>query len=244
MTDSEAQMPRVLHVLPMIGFAGAEQMASNLLIPLSRIFQAGAVGLYHSINSSTEAAMRDAGIPLWFLRKRSGFDPRMFWRLDRVIREFQPNIVHSHLSVLRYLLPSLIYRRGIIAVHTIHNLAERETDRAGRFIHKQAFERFVVPVAVSRAVARSVSIFYGLSEPTTVPNGVPVNTFRFDPAIRVQWRRAQRLDDGAFLFIATGRLEPQKNPLLLLRAFTELADTRCHLLFAAAKSRPTARSPQ
>jgi len=231
MTHSISGRPRILHILPVIGHAGAEQMTANLLVGLSRSYDVGALGLYDSVNSSTEKTLKQAGLPIWFLGKHPGFDARMFPRIDRALRETQPTLVHTHLSVLRYLLPSLIRRPALIAVHTVHSLAERETDLLGRLVRRFAFDRRVRPVAVSRAVAHSVSRLYNLAEPPTIPNGVPVSTFRFDPAARPLWRKAHNFDNDAFLFIATGRLEAPKNPLLVLRAFHELNNERCQLMF-------------
>lgn len=231
MNNLTSGRPRIVHVLPVIGHAGAEQMTANLLVGLSRSYDVTAVGLYDSVASATEKTLKQAGIPIWFLGKHPGFDVRMFRRLDRALREIQPNLVHSHLSVLRYLLPSLIRRPAVIAVHTVHSLAGHETDRLGRIVRRLTFGRFVRPVAVSQAVARSVSRLYKLAEPVTIPNGIPVSAFRFDPTARVEWRKAHGFDPDVFLFIVTGRLEAPKNPLLVLRAFNELADSQSQLLF-------------
>jgi glycosyltransferase involved in cell wall biosynthesis len=231
MNRATSSRSRIVHILPVIGHAGAEQMAANLLVGLSQSYDVAAVGLYDSVASATETTLKRAGIPIWFLGKHPGFDARMFRRLDRALREIQPDLVHTHLSVLRYLLPSLIRRPSVICVHTVHSLAEHETDLLGRFVRRLAFDRFVRPVAVSQAVARSVSRLYKLAEPAMIPNGIPVSAFHFNPVAREQWRKAHGFDPDVFLFIATGRLEAPKNPVLILRAFAELADSRCQLLF-------------
>ncbi|HLI85957.1 MAG TPA: glycosyltransferase [Bryobacteraceae bacterium] len=240
MSSYEPQRRRILQVLPVIGFAGAEQMAAHLAAGLVAEHEVAAVGLYESVDSPTETVMRKAGVRIWFLGKRPGFDPRMYAQLARVLREFCPHLVHTHLSVLRYLLPSLIARREIVAIHTLHSLAPRETDRLGRMVRRVALGRCVIPVAVSRAVARSVVELYGGAEPVTIPNGIPVCNFRFDASARREWRAAQGFEQDAFLFLATGRLEVPKSPVRLLRAFAELVRERCYLLFAGdGPLRPT-----
>ena len=92
--------PRVLHILPVLGVAGAERMSAHLLLGLAGTYDVGAVGLYPASNSVTEQAMSRAGIPLWRLDKRPGFDARMFSRIHRVLREFQPDIVLSGILAL------------------------------------------------------------------------------------------------------------------------------------------------
>jgi len=223
---------RVLHILPTLGVAGAEQMAAHLLLALARTYDVGAVGLYPALRGTTEQAMSKAGIPLWRLDKRQGFDVRMFHRIQRVFREFRPDIVHSHLYVLRYSLPASILRGIPVLVHTVHNLAEREADAAGRIVHRMAFRKRVIPVAVSRSVAASMRQVYGIEDAVTIPNGIPVGDFRANRAARARWRRELKLDERDFVFVATGRLTVQKNPLLMLRAFAALADSRAHLVLA------------
>src|SRR5579864_3289513 len=156
---SASQRLRVLHVMPSLDVGGAEQMATHLMVGLSRSYDVGAVALYPEANSTTERRLADAHIPMWHLDKPFGFDPRMFASLGRVFREFQPQIVHTHLAVQRYVFPVLL-RRHTVVVHTMHNLAEHETDAFGRLVHWFAFRRNVLPVAISLEVSASVKRTY------------------------------------------------------------------------------------
>jgi glycosyltransferase involved in cell wall biosynthesis len=205
-------------------------MAAQLALGLAPSYEVGAVGMYSFIDSVPEQAMRAAGIRLWSLNKREGFDVRMFPRLDRVLREFQPDIVHTHLYLLRYSLPPCIRRRIPILVHTVHNLAQREADAAGRAINWMALGKRVIPVAVSRSVADSLRQVYRIEDPVTIPNGIRAGEFHPDPAARAEWRRAMGFGERDFLFVSTGRLTPQKNPLLLLRAFRAMTSFEAHLI--------------
>jgi glycosyltransferase involved in cell wall biosynthesis len=226
------ERPRVLHILPTLGVAGAEQMAAHLLMALAGSYEVGAVGLYPALNDTTEQALSKAAIRFWRIDKRKGFDVRMFHRIHRIFSDFRPDIVHSHLHVLKYSLPASILRGIPVLVHTVHNLAEREADAAGRIVHRMAFRKRVIPVAVSRSVASSLQRVYGIEDAVTIPNGIPLGQFQADRAARAKWRGELRLDERDFLFAATGRLTVQKNPLLMLRAFAALADPRAHLVLA------------
>lgn len=232
MTATAMGRPRVLHILPTLGVAGAEQMAAHLLLALAGEYDVGAVGLFAALHNTTEQAISHAGIPLWRLDKRQGFDPRMLRRIHRIFSEFRPDIVHTHLHVLKYSLPASILRGIPVLVHTVHNLAEREADAVGRIVNRLAFRRRVFPVAVSRSVAASLRRVYGIEDAVTIPNGIPLGRFQTHPAARAKWRRELKLDERDFLFVATGRLTVQKNPLLMLHAFAALADSRAHLVLA------------
>jgi glycosyltransferase involved in cell wall biosynthesis len=116
-------------------------------------------------------------------------------------------------------------------VHTVHNVATREVDALGRLIHRIAFRRGVVAVAVGAEVARSFQKSYGFDTQATIPNGIDVELFS-RPGVRQEWRRAHgfTIEDG--LIVSVARLEPQKNPLALIEAFVlALGDRpRWHLL--------------
>jgi glycosyltransferase involved in cell wall biosynthesis len=174
--------------------------------------------------------LKEADIPVWHLDKRPGFDPKLFVALDRVFKEVQPHVVHTHLSVLRYALPGLLRRRVPVVVHTLHNMAQHETDTFGQVVQWFAFRKLVLPVAISREVAASFKRVYGLECKAMVPNCIPVDNYRRSMGDRFRWREKERFGRDVFLFICVGRLEPQKNPMLLLEAFSELDDERAHLV--------------
>jgi glycosyltransferase involved in cell wall biosynthesis len=134
------------------------------------------------------------------------------------------------MSVLRYALPGLLLRSVPVVIHTLHNLAEHETDAFGRLVNWFAFRGRVLPVAISQEVAASMKRVYGLECRAIVPNGIPVERYRGSPEARIRWRARERFANDAVLFICVGRLEPQKNPLMLLRAFAALDDPRAHLI--------------
>jgi glycosyltransferase involved in cell wall biosynthesis len=221
---------RVLHILPSLGVGGAEQMAADLMTGICRSRNVAVASLYASQNSTIEHRLAGAGIPLWHLGKHGGFDPRMFAALDRVVRRTRPHVVHTHMSVLRYALPGLLLRGVPVVIHTLHNLAEHETDAFGRFVNWFAFRGRVLPVAISQEVASSMRRVYGLDCHAIVPNGIPVERYRGSPEDRIRWRARERFARDAVLFTCVGRLEPQKNPMMLLRAFATLDDPRAHLV--------------
>jgi glycosyltransferase involved in cell wall biosynthesis len=221
---------RVLHITPSFGVGGAEQMTSHLMVGLSESHDVSGAGLYRAMNTSIESRLNEARIPLWHLNKRPGFDPRIYLALDRVFRQVRPQVVHTHLSVLRYALPALVFRRIPVVIHTLHNLAQYENDWFGRAVQQFAFRGAVIPVAISSEVALSFRHVYGVECPAMVPNCIPVEKYRARLGDRELWRTKLGLDSESTVFICIGRLEPQKNPLLLVRAFADLNDPSSHLV--------------
>ena len=222
---------RVLEVLASLRRAGAERMAVSLARGLDPArFETGVVSLFDAFPDGFESAL---AIPTHHLGKHPGLDLRMVPRLARIFRRFRPDIVHTHSYLLRYAFPAHIAARGGTPVHTVHNLASQEVEWLGRMIHRVAFRCGVVPVAVAGEVARSFRQVYGFDPAATIPNGIDVGAFR-RPEARLAWRRAHGFSEQDGLIVSVARLEPQKNPLSLIRAFAAaLPDQpRWHLLLA------------
>ncbi|HTJ86325.1 MAG TPA: glycosyltransferase [Terriglobales bacterium] len=223
---------RILHVTPTLTAGGAEHMATHLMVGLSKSHAVGAVGLFPAAHSAVERRLAEADIPRWHLNKRAGFDPRMFASLNRAFREFRPDVVHTHMAVQRYVFPVVLRHRTVVAIHTVHNLAEHETDAFGRWVHRFAFRNRVLPIGISQEVSASVQRIYGMECKAVIPNCIPVENYRHKPEERIRWRAENGLSSDAIVFTCVGRLEPQKNPLLLLQAFAELKYSHAHLVLS------------
>src|SRR5256885_5235313 len=115
---------RLLHIIPDLRVGGAERVVVDLLTSFrTRGHDVFAVSLYPSYGTSLECELAEASIPVAFLGKRRGFDPRMFARLYRVLRQFNPDVAHTHLYSLRYALPVFVALRPNAMAHTIHSVA-------------------------------------------------------------------------------------------------------------------------
>jgi len=227
---------RVLHVIPSLALGGAEQMATHLMIGLSRSHAVGAVGLFAEVDNPVERRLAEAGIPRWHLNKRAGFDPRMFGALNRIFREFRPDVIHTHMATQRYVFPLLFTNKVAAALHTVHSLAEYETDAFGRLINWFAFRRRVLPVGVSQEVSASVKRVYGLECKGMILNCIPVEQYQSKHEDRNLWRDREGIERDAIVFTCVGRLELPKNPGLLLEAFRELTGPRAHLVLSGEGS--------
>jgi glycosyltransferase involved in cell wall biosynthesis len=117
--------------------------------------------------------------------------------------------------------------------HTVHNVASNEVDLVGRWIHRFAFRGRVAPVAVAKEVGRSIEECYGVKPAAVIPNGIDSEAF-YLPHCRDPWRRANGFGMDDFLVVSVARLDPQKNPLGLIRAFAAALghDPRARLLLA------------
>jgi glycosyltransferase involved in cell wall biosynthesis len=226
---------RVLQVIPTLAVGGAERVVALLSRHLHRSgHTVGVISLYDPRGSWIERELRGEGIPVYFLGKRPGLDLRMIRRIARVVGGFRPDVLHTHLYVLKYVLPALAASRRCRVVHTVHNLAEHEVERLSRIIQSVAFRAGVVPVAIGGAVAESMLRLYRLPPRHRIPNGIPVSDYAPPPRAREEVRASLAIADDAPVFVAVGRLEAQKNSAALIDAFASprLRHLGAHLLLA------------
>lgn len=224
---------RVLHILPDLMPHGLEKMVASLvLLADRRRFEPAVVSLYGRTEGSLASTIEDAGIPVMHLNKSRGLDLRMFPRLREVYISFRPDVVHTHNYVLRYTWPVSSMMRPRAQVHTIHNLADQEVDRLGMWLQNRAFRGAVTPVAIAQEVAASMQRVYGLHNPVTIPNGIPVHAFDLKQGQREAWRHKEGFTQSDILIACVARFFPQKNHKTLIAAFVRVASTGAKLLLA------------
>lgn len=207
---------RVLHVMPKFGTGGAERLVVNLLEATNKDrFEAVAVSLYPESGTLFEKEIKEKGLKVFFLNKHPGLDPRMMLQLYHIFRVFHPDIVHTHLSVLRYTLLPAFFCHVPLRVHTIHNVAQKEVDRIGKLVNWIAFRLGnVVPVSISLAIANTIRTVYGKDIHTPVIyNGIPTGVFVSSPELE------NTKGEKDVVLLHVGRFAPQKNHLLLIETF-------------------------
>ena len=228
---------RVLHILANLGTGGAERMAAHIATRLDcQRFEAAVLSISKPLGTDVEQLLADAGVKVWYLGKGPGFDYRIYAKLHRVLRAYRPDIVHTHVHVLRYALPSMLYLKPALMLHTVHNLAEQEVEPRARRLQRFALNRGIVPVAVAQEVAASLQRLYKIPLCVVVGNGIPTELYAFPKTPRAEWRAEEGFDDNDVLFGCVARFAPQKNHALLLQAFSQgpACNPRAHLVLCGA----------
>jgi len=214
---------RIVELIPSVDVGGAERLVALLARELGRSgHTVTVVSLYPATGSWIEGELVGAGVAVRFLGKRPGPDPRVVPRLARALDDMSPEVIHTHLHTLPYALLARAASRSVAAcsiAHTLHNVAEHESPWYGRLLHGAAFRSGVEPVAIGAAVADSVRQVYGVTPRHTIPNGIPLAECRAAPGARERVRASLALPPSAPVFLAVGRLSPQKDHATLVDAF-------------------------
>ena len=212
---------KVLHIVPALTPGGAERMVVHIARGLDRTrFEVAVVSLWRRVGSDLERLLEDSEAEAVYLGKGRGFDCRMYPRLHRVLGDYQPDIVHTHLDVLRYACTCLMrFKRTSRWLHTVNNMAECEVGPRARWIQRLAFGSGVVPVAVSGEVATSLQRLYGIGRCQVIWNCIPTDLYGSPRVPRPEWRAREGFANDDLLIVCVARLHAQKNHALLLEAF-------------------------
>src|ERR1700687_1563750 len=224
---------KVVHIVPMLSPGGAERVAVHIVRRLNRQrYEPVVVSFTGRLECDLDRLLEEAGVEVRYLGKRPGFDYRMYQRLPGVLRDCRPDIVHTHLHVRRYALPFMLFLKHASLLHTVHNMAESESEPRARWSQRYAFNHGVVPVAVAEEVALSLERLYGIQQCPVIPNCIPMDWYACPQTPRREWREREGFGENDVLFVCVARFAPQKNHALLLKALAQgpASDPKAHLV--------------
>ena len=224
---------KVVQIVPMLSPGGAERVAVHIARGLNRRrYEPIVISFTGRVGCDLDHMLEEAGIEVRYLGKRPGFDYRVYSRLDSALKECEPDVIHTHLHVLRYALPSMLLMKRVSMVHTVHNLAEREIEPRARLIQRYALTHGVKPIAVAEEVAASIESLYGIQNCRVISNCIPTDVYASPPTPRKDWRAKEGFKDSDILFVCVARFAPQKNQALLLKSFAQgpASDPHAHLV--------------
>ncbi len=217
---------KILQVIPYFCFGGAEIMCENLIYAQKALgHDVVAVSLYGERTPIAER-MERSGVRILYLDKKLGLDVSMVPKLCRIMRQERPDVVHTHLDVIKYAAAAAKLAKVKVCVHTVHSVADRECEgRIQKIINKTYFHwGLSVPVALSLEIQDSIAVFYDLDKAKipVIRNGIDLS--------RCVPKEDYRTGDMVTL-LHVGRFDVPKNHGGMLRAFQKLhaAHPECRL---------------
>ncbi len=213
---------RILHIIDSLSIGGAEKLLVDLA---ARSIASGAdVAVAYFTEGPLRQDLERLGVSPVRLSKHKLRDPRAAWRLWRLIRAFQPMVVHTHLAKSDA-LGHLVARadRVPVRISTVHNVDQWRRSPVWSRVMRAATAGAHRFVAVSKEVERFTRTWGGCDPDrlVTIPNGIDVN--RFGPV-------EPKSDSTAPLIVgAVGRLVPEKGHSTLIEAAARMRDTHPHL---------------
>lgn len=215
---------RVLQIIPNFGVGGAEKLVLNYLKYFNKdTVQIKAISLYPNQDTVYDKYIRENKLDVIYLDKKAGFDFSMIRKIDKVIREFKPHIIHSHLYTMKYIILPGIKNKKIKKYHTIHTEPEKESGFLNRLCNRIAFKFFnFVPIALTEEMANKVNSYYGVSNTLIFKNGIDLDNFRNIKETKEEIRNELGISKDAFVIGHVGRFIEAKNHNFLIEIFNRL----------------------
>ena len=220
----------VVHVVSSLEVGGQERVVLDLARGIVRAgHKASVVSLSRGGRLKSDFGM----IPVFSVSRRSGgLDPAVWPKLVRALGRLSPDVVHTHNPpALMYGAPAAALLRVPRLVHTKHgvNPVERWRSVLARRALVRLYDEYVAVSDATAEVARRVE---GVPEDklTVIANGIDVQAFTRSEADRARVRRGLGLSQDMLVVGSVGRLSPEKNYPLLLRATAELLGPEVRLV--------------
>jgi glycosyltransferase involved in cell wall biosynthesis len=216
---------RVLFLSTSMGMGGADkQLLTAAQEMRARGYQVLIVSLTPLGPMGLEA--RSLGIPTESLEMRRGVaDPRGLVRLVRRVRQWKPDVLHSHMVHANLMARALrLFVRVPVLVSTIHSISDggRLRIAAYRLTNRLVDQMTIVSEAAAERFIRERIMPPGLLR--VIPNGIDTDRFQQVPsAARGSLRQALGLDQQ-FVWLAVGRFVPAKDYPNLLHAFARVCE--------------------
>lgn len=210
---------RVMHLVYSFGYGGMEvgvAKLSNAIDPASV-----AVSICSGKPSDALKYRLRPEVKFFELNRKPGNDPRLIWRLYRLLRRERPHVLHTHGWAT--LLEGLTAARlaGVPAVlHGEHGTLELRP--LNRRLQRWGWRRATAIMAVSSRLAERMesSIGFPADRIRVIRNGVDI--VRFTPALREHARASLGAAPDELIVGTAGRLVPVKDQATLLRSWALL----------------------
>ena len=239
MQETTAGKRRILLVITSLQVGGAEtQVASLACVLQSRGWDVAVVCLLPA--SGLERMLTLAKVQVRSLGMKRGWpDPRAILRLAAIVRDWKPDIVHSHMVHANLLARCTRLVASMPAlISTAHNTLEK-SERGGPTWYKEQLYRLTDKLADQTTIICQAGKRHYIASGAVpahrlevVPIGIDCQQFSPRPDSRAVMRQELGLGDGEFTWLAVGRMVVQKDFPNMLRAFAPLRGRNWKLLIA------------
>jgi glycosyltransferase involved in cell wall biosynthesis len=154
-----------------------------------------------------------------------GFRIRDIYRLNKFIKNLNPDIIHTHLQVVFYFLFFNIFNGKKIIFHTIHNDASFDGNKKYQFLIRKFFYKrdIIVPITISNESKLSYEKYYKLTNSELIYNAClrPTRSEKFNEVQKEINSLKFNSDDLVFIHLSRFN-EYQKQHSVLIKAFNRI----------------------
>lgn len=219
---------KICFVTTGLGVGGAEKQVCDLA---DKFCDEGHEVLIVAITGEVQVCPKRTSIKIVKMSASKSFSSilRALLLTRRVIKEYNPDVLHSHMlhanlycRVLRLFTPMRVL------ISTAHNTYEGKW--YWMFLYRLTDWIPTISTNVSQASVDSFVNYKASTHKRMIKfyNGIDCDKYNFSSVARSEYRAGLGLTDTDHLILAVGRLTEAKNYFLLLEAFSEIRATRKH----------------
>lgn len=213
---------------------GAENMVAQLVAGLDKEkFDVVVLTSNPRENNHIQDLVDASGVKTYYYSssKKSVYSRiKNFVRINSILKKERPDIVHTNLSIVVYVLPYVLFHR-VKLIHTVHNIPNKDLGRGSRFLLKILVKLKKIKFSsISRIIQKEIVKEYNVGESLCPVIVNPVDCKKYE-MIAVQSRNREK---GVFHFVSVGRLSNQKNHMLLIQAFKKVVEKKQNVLLTIA----------
>lgn len=232
---------KLAHFIGWIQDGGAETLVRDysLLIDKEK-FNVSVIVLNVNEESANYKIMRDNGVRIIRIYRSDSTSLiyRMirklnrWWyvpaRLRRILSEEGTEVLHIHLTVLRYLKPISGRLKNVRLFYTSHSkpcihLGVRAEYAAARYLIKHNGLRMI---ALHDAMRREINEMFGITNTVVIHNGIDVRRFADVQKSKDEVQKELGIKKGSFVVGHIGRFDPVKNHSFLIDVFDAVCKRR------------------
>jgi len=151
------------------------------------------------------------------------------WYIRQKIAHLQPDIIHCHMAVLKYLAPLAeeLKARKVKVFYTCHNLPYRFLDPKEWGEENEAAKILIAKsgmmlIGLHQQMVYGLNRMFGVNNSIVLNNCVDLNRFRNVTTSRSSIRKSLGIPESAFVVGHVGRFAYVKNQLFLVDVFREV----------------------
>lgn len=209
---------KVLEVISSLKpIGGGETFAVNISRSFQKFTELKVVILYKDFSQMFIDRLNEMQIDYVFLDKQKHFDKKNAKEIAKIIKEFQPDVIHTENNAL---IPTYLALKSIKkserprVFHTMHLAPVDEcSNKLVRILYRYIFKKKgFTPVAITEKLARESEHFYHLKHIPYVENGIDLSRFdHYSP-----------LNKREYDLVVLARFSYQKNHEFLIRTLARI----------------------
>ncbi len=218
---------KIFQVIPTLLEGGAERFVVDLCNTLLANYSCHIVLIVFFKIDNKQFLIRELNptVDIIELDKKEGFDFSIVRKLNHLVKDQKPDVIHTHLNTFEYMFFTILkYRKNIHFINTIHNSPDRIYDSWKiKFINYLLYRIInVFPVIISTDSILEFKKYFPSVKPVLIFNGRPLIGLSNKIETVQKEVASYRITPATVVFINVARISPQKNHIMLVEAINQL----------------------